>query len=624
MITYKRIAILMKRSCTQMQHMSVWDLVYHKQWCNMFHLDRNDNAQETNKNAKLIWANISNERPLQNNFPIQANVLSKIQDTEKRNLHLILPLTQGVELKRNKKISANFDDHKYAHGSKSILELIRAIFVFHICQIKIFVSNADTFANLSSNIMGPKLTNTLMKQTFFQHFCGGEDEESVRSTIHALNKKGIRSILDYAAENELITMDTRIPSPSKKDNVLITRPPFHQPERIYDFKSENHYDSHVDIFLSCIRTARNVSISDSDGGFAALKITALGNPLLLERMSVAITEAKLLFAKFDHNKDGIVTRNEFKQAYQLFFKDSDETLSSLLEKLDPDESNIIDYITWSQQLQPADLLRITSSCRAIGPLALATPSMQEVDLMETMRERVQKVANEAFVNKIRLLVDAEQTRFQPAIDSLVFELQKEYNCSAKTDFPIIFNTYQCYLKDVHERLAADVERSRRFSYHFAAKLVRGAYMVSERKRSEELGISSPIHDTIDDTHACFNNALEFLIQYKVKSNTKLEVMCATHNQYSIERTIDLMHELNIHPSDSTVNFAQLYGMKDNLTNTLGSHGFRAHKYVPYGTVGEVMPYLIRRAQENSDMLGNPSSELSFLYNELKQRLVISS
>lgn len=599
------ILTILARDLTQ--HAKAQILVHRKSFRSISHLDRSGIfSKERKQHTNPKWSRMTGENVPQNHLSVKENSFSTIHANA------------------NKNIIEKFNNHKYAHSSKSISELVRAILVFHICQIKILVKNAESFANFSTKIFGTKLTNFIMKQTFFMHFCGGEDEKAVQSTVYSLQRNGIRSILDFAAEDDMKPMDEFTTLTSKNDNSLSTsKPPFHRTGGIYDSKSQENYDSHVNNFLSCIRTAKNVSNSDSDNSFAALKLTALGNPILLERMSVAIAETKQLFAKFDHNKDGIVTRDEFKQAYQLFFKDSDETLASVLDSLDREGRNNIDYITWSQQLKPTDLPRITSNCRSIGPLTLATPSMREIELMEEMRERVKKVANEAFKCKTRLLVDAEQSQFQPAIDGIVFELQKEYNCITKTKFPIIFNTYQCYLKDVHERLAEDVERSRRFSYHFAAKLVRGAYMVTEKKRSEKLKIPSPIHETIDGTHASFNDALEFLIRHKIKSNSNLEIMCATHNQYSIERAIELMHELNIQPSDSTVSFAQLYGMQDNITGPLGKHGFRAYKYIPYGSVGEVMPYLIRRAQENSDILGNASIQLTPLYSELKERLKVS-
>ena len=239
--------------------------------------------------------------------------------------------------------------------------------------------------------------------------------------------------------------------------------------------------------------------------------------------------------------------------------------------------------------------------------------------MKKMSERLHILAEEASRAGTKLLVDAEHLKYQPAIDNLVLELQQKYNAKARTPRPIIFNTYQCYLKDTPERIMTDLRRSERFSFHFAAKLVRGAYMVHERERAKKINIPSPIHDNAENTHLCYNAAVELLLRWGVR-NPGLEIMVASHNKESIEKTVRLMSKLGISPNDRSVHFAQLYGMSDNLSFTLGNHGYSTFKYLPYGEVGEVMPYLLRRAQENSDMLGNAGVEIDLLKEQLRKRL----
>lgn len=150
-------------------------------------------------------------------------------------------------------------------------------------------------------------------------------------------------------------------------------------------------------------------------------------------------------------------------------------------------------------------------------------------------------------------------------------------------------------------------------------------MEGERALAEALGYESPIHDTIEDTHACYNDSVEFLLRESVTSeDRKIELMLASHNQGSIEKAIQVMDELEIDPQASTICFAQLYGMTDNLTYNLGQNGFRAYKYVPYGEVGEVMPYLVRRAKENSAITGGAAKELQMIRAELKRRVGFAS
>ena len=157
-------------------------------------------------------------------------------------------------------------------------------------------------------------------------------------------------------------------------------------------------------------------------------------------------------------------------------------------RLDPAETGFIDYIEWSKLLQPQDLPRLVEGCvDKNGPLSKATPSPDEIDLIIRMHERVSGIAQCASENGVRLLIDAEQTYYQPAIDNLTISLMKTFNDKEKTDAPIIFNTYQCYLKDSYDRVDIDLNRASRNNYHFAAKLVRGAYMVAERERARLRG-----------------------------------------------------------------------------------------------------------------------------------------
>ncbi len=147
----------------------------------------------------------------------------------------------------------------------------------------------------------------------------------------------------------------------------------------------------------------------------------------------------------------------------------------------------------------------------------------------------------------------------------------------------------------------------------------GAYMVHERERARTMNYQDPIHETAERTHRCYDEVVELLLRHRSRRGPGLEIMIATHNEASIGRAVDLMSELGIAPDDECASFAQLYGMSDNLTFTLGRHGYNAFKYLPYGKIREVVPYLVRRAQENGDVLGNTGTELRLLHEELKRR-----
>lgn len=188
-----------------------------------------------------------------------------------------------------------------------------------------------------------------------------------------------------------------------------------------------------------------------------------------------------------------------------------------------------------------------------------------------------------------------------------------------------------YTKSSRGRLELDVELANRENFTFAAKLVRGAYMVSERKRAEEMGYVSPIHETLEDTHESYNGGVKFLLnklgQYQeatgesVTSVTSpIVFMVASHNRDSVIRTIEEMDRNNVMARAGVVHFGQLFGMQDQLSYTLGRNGYSIYKYLPYGMIDEVIPYLLRRAQENSSVLGGAAVERQLMWEEFKGRL----
>lgn len=456
---------------------------------------------------------------------------------------------------------------------------------------------------ISYRVFGHSLTNIVLQQSFFGHFCAGESADLIKPSVDYLNRNGVGSILDYASESDVNEEETHTPqdesTPINPNKVQC---------RVYDYRDENLCDLHTQTFEKCIRAVHAVSPT----GFAAIKCTALGNPKLLEAMSVAIVELRKLFLKFDIDKTGFVSREQFAVAYNKFFTGGD--VESIFATLDRDNNQIIDYIEWSNGLALEDLYKLTSHCREEGPLSKAALDENERQLLKRMRERIHGLAALAHTLGVRIMIDAEHTYFQPAIDYITVDLAKTFN---KT-YPVVFGTYQMYLKDSRLRLLTDIERARKDQYKFAAKLVRGAYMVLERNRAEELTIDDPINPTIAATHENYNGAVREVIS-RIASGEDIEIMIASHNQQSVELALGAMSDFGLPPS-ARVYFGQLLGMSDNLSFSLGAAGYKAYKYVPYGKIEEVMPYLIRRAQENSDALGGASKEIRMVKSELWRRL----
>jgi len=194
---------------------------------------------------------------------------------------------------------------------------------------------------------------------------------------------------------------------------------------------------------------------------------------------------------------------------------------------------------------------------------------------------------------------------------VALHLQEHYNHTPHADGPLIYNTYQMYLKDALGRLQQDYTRAQRNGYILAAKLVRGAYMVSERKRATELGLEDPICDGIEATHTSYNAGVDFMLGEMTRKqkliaedktqdasslslkNSPVVLFVASHNKDSVMRTCDRLQNLGLSPQSGLVMFGQLMGMCDQISYTLGQHGYGIYKYVPYGPIHHVIPYLIR-------------------------------
>jgi proline dehydrogenase len=228
-----------------------------------------------------------------------------------------------------------------------------------------------------------------------------------------------------------------------------------------------------------------------------------------------------------------------------------------------------------------------------------------------VRERVDAICRKAYEHRVPVLVDAEETWIQEPIDALADEMMAKYN----KEKAIVFNTYQLYRTETLTNLHQAFKKATDNNYFFGAKLVRGAYMEKERERAEKLGYPSPIQPDKEAADKAFNEALRFCIQHI----DRIGMMCGSHNEQSNHLLVRLMAEHRIKADDSRVWFAQLYGMSDNISFNLAKAGYKVAKYVPYGPVRAVMPYLFRRAAENTSVAGQSSRELLLIRKELKRR-----
>lgn len=229
-------------------------------------------------------------------------------------------------------------------------------------------------------------------------------------------------------------------------------------------------------------------------------------------------------------------------------------------------------------------------------------------------KRMDAICHVASTNGVKVFFDAEESWIQDTIDHLVTVMMRRYNRGKV----VVYNTFQLYRADRLQFLVHSYNLAQKGGYMLGAKLVRGAYMEKERERASTQGYPSPIHENKAATDDAFNAAVRFCVD-----NYKDIASCnASHNRESAMLQAELIAHKQLPLDHPHLNFCQLYGMSDNLTFNLAEAGYNVAKYVPYGQVREVVPYLIRRAQENSSVTGDMSREYQLVNKELKRRGVI--
>ncbi|MDP2438277.1 MAG: proline dehydrogenase family protein [archaeon] len=504
---------------------------------------------------------------------------------------------------------------KTAFAQLDNLALLRAWFVFKLCSWDWLVQHSQQLLGLSGKVLGSRLTLGIVRRTFFAHFCAGETADEVEVKMRQLRSMGVGSILDYAAEADVAEVQKEVPEAVLRDVARIGV----VSARTYDYLGEAKCDANVQTFLDCIDAAARQA-----DGFTAIKLTALGKPEFLERVSKILNGIRATFHEFASGGAETISFEQFRVGIteRLGLSLEEEDLRSIFEHFDRDSNGTIDYLEWTSvldlnNLHHSKLFFADPHSHNKDSLHLLTKSGKiplidedEAKLIHSLTDRLQTIAKAAAEKKVKLLIDAEQSYLQPAIDHFTCNLQRLYN----REQPIVFNTYQAYLINARSHMAADLLRSQREGFWFAGKLVRGAYMVLERHLAKENNYLSPILPDKQATDASYNNLADLIL----RNHARATVMIATHNQHSIYLATELMRTYNIEPA-GPVYFAQLLGMSDILSFNLGAKGYHVYKYVPYGPVNEVIPYLLRRAQENSDMLSFAQVERELCWKELCQR-----
>ncbi|XP_047236638.1 proline dehydrogenase 1, mitochondrial [Girardinichthys multiradiatus] len=540
------------------------------------------------------------------------------------------------------KFSVDFERGQEAYRSKDSLELLRSLVVLKLCSYDFLVDNNKEIMDLSKKILGQKVFDQFMKMTFYGQFVAGEDHISIKPLIQKNQAFGVGSVLDYSVEEDISQneahqkeMDSFISAAGNESIGKDYREKNYEAGKqlgdsqdevigacTYFHADEAKCDQHMETFMKCIKSSSESSMN----GFSAIKMTALGRPQLLLQFSEVLVKWQQFFTFLasQQGRDGmeaLAQKLELTQLQELMIRlGTKADFQDCLSGKKGESTGCIDILDWISLIDDRvwipDLLFVPNvKLGELEPLLKNFTAEDENQLKRTL-QRLDVLAKCALENGVRLMVDAEQTYFQPAISKLTLDLQRIYN----REKPIVFNTYQCYLKEAYKNVTMDIELSKKEGWCFAAKLVRGAYMYQERERAKELQYEDPINPDYESTSRMYHRCLRYVLD-EIALNRKANVMVASHNEDTIKHTLIRMNELGLLPTENKVFFGQLLGMCDQISFPLGLAGFSVYKYVPYGPVSEVMPYLSRRAQENRGFMKGAQKERELLWKELKRRLL---
>lgn len=227
------------------------------------------------------------------------------------------------------------------------------------------------------------------------------------------------------------------------------------------------------------------------------------------------------------------------------------------------------------------------------------------------QKRIESICQAAHDNNLAVLIDAEESWIQDAIDGIAEEMIRKFN----EEKVIIFNTLQMYRWDRLDYLIKQVEEANKVGYHLGVKLVRGAYMEKERERAHNMGYKSPIQPDKASSDRDYDEGVKYIV-----NNLRLgAIVAGTHNEESCRKLVEALAERGLAKNDDRIWFSQLYGMSDNLSFNLAKAGYNVVKYLPFGPVKDTLPYLIRRAEENTSAAGQTSRELLLIEKEMKRR-----
>ncbi|XP_039751751.1 proline dehydrogenase 1, mitochondrial [Pararge aegeria] len=535
-------------------------------------------------------------------------------------------------------LDLTFNSSKDAFKSKKTSELVRAYLVYQICSFNWIVENNDMLMKRLRQVVGQRLFEVIMKATFYGQFVAGEDQNKIKPTIERLRSFGVKSILDYSVEEDISQEEAEKREVSASISTFGDQAEegqlkqYHVEQRFADrrykvtsartyfYLNEASCEKNMEAFMKSIDAVAGITEST---GLMAVKLTALGRPQLLLQLSEVIMRARSYMHQIAGGTGNVLTHHKTIEDLQRYLGDlsSKPEVQEFMKKVTSDKEGIVHLFPWSNILDKdmglSDSFRVPDPKTGQMRRLISQISPKEEEMFRNMLRRLNNIIKIANDHDVRIMIDAEQTYFQPAISRICLEMMRRYN---KNKF-LVFNTYQTYLKNTYNEIVTDLEQAERQNFYWGAKLVRGAYIEQERARAAAMGYEDPTCESVEATTTSFHKCLkEILSRVKNEQKDRLGIMVASHNEDTVRYAIQLMKEHDIKPDAKVVCFGQLLGMCDHITFPLGQAGYSAYKYVPYGPVLEVLPYLSRRANENRGFLVKIKKEKGLILKEIIRRV----
>ncbi|XP_014239972.1 proline dehydrogenase 1, mitochondrial-like [Cimex lectularius] len=542
-------------------------------------------------------------------------------------------------------LDVSFNNAEAAYRSKTTWEVFRALIVYTMCSFNYLVENNMGIMKATQKIFGEKIFILIMKATFYGHFVAGEDQHKITPVLKRLRSFGVKPILDYSVEEDLSReeaekreADSNLTEIKMKPEDALGEMPQYavnktfldrrykvQSARTYFYLNEATCEKNVEIFIDCLQAVAGATYGT---GITAIKLTALGRPQLLLLISQVIMRARQFVSEVHKGQGNVIGHHLSvdelsKRLEKAGIKDSKKFLENVVR----DSEGVIHLFPWSgiidENFQLSETFMVPSLKDGRMVKLISQLPKAEEEMFRNMIRRVNTLVKTAKELDVRIMIDAEQTYFQPAISRITLEMMNKYN----RDKAIVFNTYQCYLREAINEVSMDLEQAHRQKFYFGCKLVRGAYMDQERARASAMGYADPINPNFEATTEMYHKTLSECLRriQKLKDEGKslghIGIMVASHNEDTIRFALQKMSEMNIPPESKVICFGQLLGMCDYITFPLGQSGYSAYKYIPYGPVKEVLPYLSRRAQENKGILKKVKKEKQLIRKELLRRLM---